>query len=536
MIHYKSNNEIAKATEKIYRHIDRDYNIRNKIGTGENTNEMPKDLRDAVFYQESFRGCNWNGCDLTNVSGNGTIFSDNDFIQSIINNVSLQYCSFSSDIFVECSMQGSNFANSTFSNCAITNGNIHGCSFVGTKFNCGILRNTPIEVSTFERCLFKDMHLEELDLRQLTLNYATFDNVTMKKVCLPFIQIPYTFNGLQYLYNTTDDITVASHENKGDKISISEYMALLPDFITFFDAQEQFFPLTNCYIVNNQLELAKLSNELGIRSSAARHDFRALYFYCIQASKVLMLPVSKRNEIYSEINSAMKGQLLTNSEYHQFCIYYPMIKKLLFDTPNEKPVLIITLKTNIKPDEYEHLSVLIAALEAVTARFEKDLDSKHIEIRHNSPDVIDFFLSGNLDLLLQSAKEIFDILTPIINDVSDYLTVGGVLSLIGKEGYRRLKNHKDNTKKQPQKEISNSVEITNIRDEVKKLQNYKTGKVYAQIQPPKANSSISTEELMNLQMKLKNKGICIHDINIQCLDSEQDILNALYENSKDIII
>ena len=107
---------------------------------------------------------------------------------------------------------------------------------------------------------------------------------------------------------------------------------------------------------------------------------------------------------------------------------------------------------------------------------------------------------------------------------------------MGKEGYRWLKNRKDNTKKRPQKEISHSMKTTNIRDEVKKLQNYKTGKVYAQIQPPKANSSISTEELMNLQMKLKNKGICIHDINIQCLDSEQDILNALYENSKDIII
>ena len=170
MIQYKSKNEIVKATENIYRHIDRDYNIRNRIGTGENTNEMPKDLRDAIFYQESFRGCKWNECDLTNVSGNGTIFSDNDFIKSKLDNVSLQYCSFSNDVFLNCNMHGSNFANSTFSNCAIIDGNIHGCSFVGTKFNCGILQDTPIEVSTFERCLFKDMYLKNLDLRQLTLN------------------------------------------------------------------------------------------------------------------------------------------------------------------------------------------------------------------------------------------------------------------------------------------------------------------------------------------------------------------------------
>lgn len=536
MIQYKSKNEIVKATENIYRHIDRDYNIRNRIGTGENTNEMPKDLRDAIFYQESFRGCKWNECDLTNVSGNGTIFSDNDFIKSKLDNVSLQYCSFSNDVFLNCNMHGSNFANSTFSNCAIIDGNIHGCSFVGTKFNCGILQDTPIEVSTFERCLFKDMYLKNLDLRQLTLNYTTFDNVIMKNVCLPFIQIPYTFNGLQYLYNTTDDITVASHEEKGKKISISEYMALLPDFITFFDSQEQFFPLTNCYIVNNQLEFAEQSNKMGILASATRHDFRALYFYCIQASKVLMLSNSKRNTIYSEINSIIRGQILTNAEYHQFCIYYPMIKKLLFDTPNEKPVLIITLKTNIAPDEYEHLAILIAALEEVTVQFEKDLDSKHIEIRHNSPDVIDFFLSGNIDLLIQSANEILNILTPIINNLSDYITVGGTLSMAAQKGYHLLKNHKKTRKEKLPKKIAHSQEIENIRSEIKKLHNYKTEKIYSQIEQKRANSSISTEELMNLQMVLKSKGICIQDINIQCLDSEQDILNALYENSNDITI
>ena len=533
MIQHKSNNEIAKATGNIYRHIDRDYNIRNQIGTGEKTNEMPKDLRDAIFYQESFRESNWRNCDLTNVSGNGTIFSDNNFVTSKLDNVSLQYCSFSGDIFVDCHIHGSNFANSTFSNCGIVNGNIKGCSFVGTEFNCGILRNTPIDVSTFECCLFRDMYLENLDLRQLTLNYTTFNNVTMKKVCLPFIQIPYTFNGLQYVYDTTDDITIASHEEKGKKLSVSQYMSLLPDFITFFDAQGQFFPLTNCYIVNNQQKLAEESNKIGINASATRHDFRALYFYCIQASKILKLSSEKRNNIYSHINKLMKGQVLTDAEYYQFCIYYPMIKKLLFDTPNEKPVLIITLKTNIEPDDYERLAMLVAALEEVTSHFEKDLDSKHIEIRHNSPNVIDFFLSGNAGLLVQSTKEILDILTPIINNISDYLAVGGALSIAGKKGYQWIKTQKESKNIKPEKKSSQAPETSTIRREIEQIQKHKSQKIYTEFKQETANSSIKTEELMNLQMQLKNKGIHIHEINIQYLDGEQDILNTLYENYND---
>lgn len=55
---------------------------------------MPHDLIGTIFYQELFCGAKWFNCDLTDVSGNGTIFKQNDFNESKINNVSFQYCSF----------------------------------------------------------------------------------------------------------------------------------------------------------------------------------------------------------------------------------------------------------------------------------------------------------------------------------------------------------------------------------------------------------------------------------------------------------
>ena len=49
--------EITQATDKIYKHIIKDYNVRNQLGAGDGTNNMPKDLRNAIFYQSITHPC-----------------------------------------------------------------------------------------------------------------------------------------------------------------------------------------------------------------------------------------------------------------------------------------------------------------------------------------------------------------------------------------------------------------------------------------------------------------------------------------------
>lgn len=538
MFREHSSYEITQATDKIYKHIIKDYNVRNQLGSGDGTNNMPKDLQNAIFYHESFHDCKWLESDLTNVGGNGTIFSNNDFLNSTIDNASLQYCNFSNDVFWGCSMHGSNFANSTFSDFAIINGSIFGCSFVGSMLNGGIIRDTPIECSTFERCMLKNVKLENLDLRQLTLNYATFDDVVMKNVGLPFIQLPYTFNGLQYVYDTMDDIYIVSHEKADGKMDIARYMDMLPDFIIFFDSQEQYFPLTNCYIVNHQKELAVQCNEQGIITSALRHDFRSLYFYCLQASKILQITPAQRKQIYSKIQSALTEPVLNVAEYHQFCIYYPMIKRLLFDRPTEKPILMLSLKTNIEPNDYDRLSTLIAALEEVTQPYEKNLDSKHIEIRHNSPDIVDFILSGNFQLLLDNLQTVYDMITPIIGDLSTYMTVGaGLYQVIKKLHEQHCKKAKkkiaeeNNPIDETPKEEHRIPDIKSVRDEINRLHDAQVERVLEQIQSSEVNSPVLNRELVNLQEKLRHSGIVIEDIEIQYFDEDGDILSSLYQKA-----
>lgn len=526
-----SEDETRRAESNIYRHISRDFNIRGQLGSGNGLEEMPKDLKNAVFYQAIFASGIWNQCDLTNVSGNGTVFRYNDFEKSQFHNVSMQYCSFTKDVFLRCSFRGSNFANSTFTYCAIQNSKIYGCSFLGAEFYSGILRNTEITSSNFELCHFRNIKLEKIDLRELTLNYAFFENVTMRDICLPFLQIPYTFNGLQYVFDTSDDIKISSHDSAVRSIGLTEYKDMIGDFVIFFSQKNQYFPLTNCYIVQGAMEQAVLCNETGIKKSAALHDFRSLYFYCVQAAQILKLSRERRGLLYADINATLSSTALTEGEYHQFYIYFPQIKRLLFDTPNDNPVMTLTIHTNIDPADYEKLAVLLSALETASCECGLSLDSKHIEIRHNSPNIVDFFSSGSFHDLITNLQAIFFMLRPIIADAASVITLGGATVKAGK----LIWNKTTHTGKVSRKKGC-SPEINRLRKELDHLllnsqDNYESLPTFRT-----DTESLLLEKLAAVKNQLKNSGIAVTGLEIQFLDGKEDILDILYHQEHNMPI
>lgn len=526
-----SDEEVRRAESNIYRHIFRDFNIKGQIGSGNSLAEMPRDLRNAIFYQTIFTSGIWEQCDLTNVSGNGTVFRYNDFEKSFLNNVSMQYCSFTKDVFLKCSFLGSNFANSTFTYCAIQNSKIYGCSFLGAEFYSGILRETEIASSNFELCRFRNILLEKLDLRELTLNYAFFENVTMKSVCLPFLQIPYTFNGLQYVFDTTDDIRLSSHDPSVKEIELTEYKDMIDDFIIFFQEKNQYFPLTNCYIVQGALEQAVMCNEIGIKKSAILHDFRSLYYYCIQATQILKLPRERRGLLYAEINAVLSNASLTEGEYHQFYIYFPQIKRLLFDTPNNNPVMTLTIHTNIDPADYEKLAILLNALETATQECGLSLDSKHIEIRHNSPDVIDFFSSGSFHDLITNLQAIYFILRPTIADVASIITLGGAVGATGKLIWNKAARPGEVSRKKAcppeirklRKELDNL--LVNCQGNYEPLPEFRTDV-----------ESLFLERMVEVKNHLKDSGVMVTNLEIQFLDGKEDVLDILYHQNANMPI
>ena len=203
-----------------------------------------------------------------------------------------------------------------------------------------------------------------------------------------------------------------------------------------------------------------------------------------------------------------------------------MIKKLLFDTPNDNPVLTLTIHTNIEPNDYDKLSILLDALEKATNECGISLDSKHIEIRHNSPDVIDFFSSGEFYDLISNFQSVFYVLRPIITDIASVLTRGGAIGSTGKFLSNKTGKRKDKTQKK-----QFSPEIVTLRKELNKLF-ANNGESYRQ--SPSCNVNFENtffEKLGSIKEALQKSGIKITNLEIHFLDGKEDILDALYHQN-----
>ena len=543
---------MKSTDDNIYKHIKDDYNRKNQISDCYDT-RMDTDLKNIVFYNASFKKCRWFGCDLTNSTANGHVFSENDFRDSHIDNVSMQHCRFSEEVFYNCTFRGSNFTHSTFHSSVLKNCEIHGCSFRETLFNHVILRNNKISSSDFELCRFQNVRLENINLSSLNLRYSFFEHITMHKVTLPFFQMPYTFNGLQFVFQTDDEIDFESQEKEENgTISYKRYTSMLPDFIAFFKKRQEYFPLANCYDVQGDSKRAQENNLAGVKQSTLSRDFRSLYYFCLQATCVLKYTQETRAKIYKKINHDLQGISLSSAEYYQFGYYFPMIKKLLLDNPGDKPTLSVSMRTNIKPSDYEGLGYFLHLLESLQNTTAHNLDGQHIEIRRNSPAVIDWLSSGGAETLFALLKKTYSVLQPILQDSANIVTILGLAAIFGPKFTPQITDKEtnktstdsarsavatatdsSNSKVEDQNE-EDSVrvqETTMLRNEIQSLFQTDIKNTATRFFIPEAETStdVNRKQVTQWISELQHRGIQILDFDVQILDGEKNFLEYLYQ-------
>jgi uncharacterized protein YjbI with pentapeptide repeats len=513
---------------------------------------MDTDLRNIAFYNASFKKCKWYGCDLTNSSANGNVFSENDFQSSHIDGVSMQHCRFSEEIFHNCTFRGSNFTHSTFHYSILKDCEIRGCSFREVLFNNVILNNNKISSSDFELCRFQNTRLENINLSSLNLKYSFFEHIIMHKVTLPFLQMPYTFNGLQFVFKTDDEIDFESREKEENgTISHKRYTRMLPDLIAFFKKRQEYFPLANCYDVKGDSKRAQESNKTGIKQSVLSRDFRSLYYYCLQAACVLKCTQENRTEIYKNINHDLQEISLSSAEYYQFGYYFPMIKKLLLDNPGGKPTLSVSMRTNIEPSDYEGLGYFLHLLETFQDTDTLRLDGQHIEVRRNSPAIIDWLSSGGTETLFALLKKTYSVLQPIFQDTANIVTIMGIAVTLKHKSTSRtpkketgktltdsvrsdMATSKDFSKIKMEGQIEKDPSVINeiniLRNEIHNLLRQDIKSVDKQFLIPAEITVPNTKKKQLTQWisKLQRHGIKILDFDVQILDGEKNILEHLY--------
>jgi uncharacterized protein YjbI with pentapeptide repeats len=506
--------------DDIYQYISRDFNNCGEYEICQDIT-MPTDLRRILFYQASFSHCKWNNCDLTRASANGATFDSNDHNMSIINYASMQYCNISKDIFDNCTITGSGLSQSSFFYTLFNECSIMGSSFVNSIFHNCIIRNCKIESSNFELCRFQGVDFSNIDLSNLNFRFSFFKNIHMKNVTLPFLQMPYTFNGMQYIFETKDDIYFEAKYKKSQRISRKHYIGMVDNLINFFKEKQSYFPLANCYHVKGEFELAKAANKSGIVSCSNRNEFGLLYYYCLQACLVLKIKTEERKQLFKLISENIHPSISAIEKY-QFGHYYPLIRSILFDNPYDNPVLSFTIETNITPDESEELGELINIIESVPMASNINLDGKQIVIRRNSPAIIEWLCSGNAEALLTTIESIWEAIKPLLAAGASIASIAASLQAI--------KAKKVNTEIQPSS-IASNQSIGNVnnnfnefRKEIEhKYRENQNLKISLTKQKPLEASTIT--KLMNL----KEKGVSIGGGSVNLYNTDRDSkLDSLY--------
>lgn len=547
-----SKKDIKKAEKIIYSYVIKDCNSSGKLGSA-NGCEMPKDLNAAILYESSYDNCIWGEGNWTNLSGNGCKFSSCDFFTNKINGASLQHSLFDSAVFYNCTLKGSNFSYCTFTKTIMKKCPVKHCAFTGAVFNHVTFDDAIIKHSNFELCKFQNSTFKNIDLSNLALKYAFFHNVKMEKVDLPLMQIPYVFGGMRYVFSTKDKIRIATTNKSHQFISVSEYQKLLPQLITFFSGHNDYFPLANCYLVNDQYQMAIEANKTGIEKSALGRDFRKLYFFCIQAAQELDISKTERHKLYNDIVRILKNIELNSAEYKEFQHYFPMIKRLMLDNPHNSPTLLLSFHTNIKSDDYENLGILMRTLDELAEEYNIQLDSKHMEIRHNSPNIIDWIPVGSIEQLLQLLQNTWDTVYPILSTVvqesANVTTIVTGLYGLHKIRYAKKQNReikaKEITKNEKQLErFSNHTDqnITDDQIETLKLRIQLLKQEQESNKDKSSDFSISIPQSETIRCKLqekismlKSKGICIEILEIQILDDQNDVLEELYNSHIELV-
>lgn len=547
-----SKKEITKAERVIYSFIKKDYNIHGTLGSA-NGVVMPTDLREAVLYESSYTDCTWGESDWSGLSGNGCRFTKCDFFTNVIYNSALQHALFDKAIFYNCNFKGSNFAYSIFTWSQLKKCPIEGCAFTGAIFNHVTLKDSKITQSNFELCKFQNTRFINMDLSNLTLKYTFFYNVSMDNVILSFMQLPYSFGGMTYIFNTKDDVKISTTNPKYPLITINKYKDMVSELITFFGGHNEYFPLANCYLANKQIDLAEQANEAGIVSSATLHDFRKLYFFCIQATQELKISKIKRYKLYNRINQLLSLSELNRAEYQEFRHYFPMIKQLMFDNPHNNPTLLLSFHTNIDSEDFDNLGILMRILDELAEECGVNLDSKHIEIRHDSPNIVDWLPIGNIEQLINLLQSTWNTISPILS--STLQGAANVTTVItGLYGFHKLiqarKNDRENKDakgidRKKKKDSMPAIDTRNIPPDHAetlrlRIELYRQEEEWKEKNITVSQTTTLKPILVSKKLKekievLKRSGITIDELEVQILDEKCDALDHLYNSDNDPI-
>lgn len=351
-----------------------------------------------------FNRCNFNGTKFIGINGIASHILDCYFKKVEFRDSGMAFSDFSGTHFIEktllinCSCTESSFLDVNFSD-VFAEGSVFDKSyFINTVFE-----RTKFCHCSFEDALFQNTLITNCDLIHANLEYANFQNVRLTAVNLPFWGILRAFGGLQTIQKYPD--STIQYADSSKRLSINRFLELLPDLQAYFAKKNEYFILANIniFLGNQKAALYYVMN--GLKHSLEQRDFRMIRYLCRLASINHFFTSKELRQLYQALVANSQVSQMNDHQYQLYLREISEIKRLLIDNPFSRPQMIITCSTDIDSQDYIGLASLMQFFEQVIYR-ELPQCSYYYSVRHNSPPILEYFLSDLLPNLYTFASVI----------------------------------------------------------------------------------------------------------------------------------
>ena len=350
----------------------------------------------AAFTGSQFQGVTFEGCDFSNASADFSLFYD---------------CKFSSGRN-KTLLLNSNFSNTSIISSTISELSIHESVISNALFKDTSFSACSIQYSSFENVSFYNCRFSNMELRNLNLDFAEFFHPAFENVILPFSQISYTFGLLQSLANAGEALWVSSKQAAG-KISVQQYFDLFPALIQCYISQQEFFPLANIYIAQNDYDMAFQAIMSGIQKAGFEKDFRMLKYFCKLARLSGWCSREALNTLYNYIYDYRHFEPMEPFEQRNYYLNLGEIRNILITDNPDLPTLYFRFQSNILPGEKENLSLLLDSIDQTVEDIPDQSISHKIELRHESPYDILVVAFGTITALAYLANLLNTLCKPV---------------------------------------------------------------------------------------------------------------------------
>ena len=378
------------------------------------------------FLKARFEQCNFLSTELVGIAGTNSIFDICQLKNCNITNSNYKFSGFFSSSIENSIIKNSCFEDVIFDKADFIKCNVEGCAFTNSIISQTKLESLSINYCDFEGSLLRNVQLNNIDFSMDGFNYVEFDNVSIKNTVFPFADIFHCFNGLELLSKYANDI-ILSFQND-ETISGNRCLDLLDVFLVFFHSKNDFMAVANIYIYRGETEKAYWSILNGLKNGLKRKDFKLIFNLCKLASYNSFFTKKQLRDFYVLLQSDIVVSHLNVYEYKYYLEKMNKIKSLLIDNPFGMPQLVIEISTDILPDDYENLKKLIQRIDKIVET-QLPQANKYLSLRHNSPDVLEIFLSESLPNLLLFAGYFSTILLGTTKIIKELQTI--------------VKNHKE---------------------------------------------------------------------------------------------